>query len=240
MRGLRLKIDPVLPPLHFFREIEKENHHAYDTFIKPGNVIFDIGANIGLHSYYFARNFKNSYVYSFEPLRANANYIKEIISLNKLSNIKVIEKAVGAETGTIFFDTYKNNHQSRITTTPTDLSVEIITLDDFVKEEHIKPDFIKIDVEGAESEVLSGFKHLISSVNPVVIIELHTSQQSKLVADFFRPLDYTILRVTFIKNWDKHKRFMPIKNISKNEQAPDEFWGTILAVPNTKIESFNF
>ena len=239
LKGLRLKISPLLPPLHLFREIERENHYAYDTFIKPGNIIFDIGANVGLHTYYFATKFRDTYVCSFEPLKANAEYIEGIISLNKLGNIKVIKKAVGAETGLVFFDTYKNNHQGKIAKAPSDLRVEIITLDDFIKHENIKPDFIKIDVEGAESEVLAGFVNLVNEVKPVIIIELHTNDQSKQVAEFFRRLDYKIFRATFIDNWKRNKRFLRIDNESKNGDTPSGFWGTVVAVPGSKVESFS-
>lgn len=240
LKGLRLIIDPLLPSLLLFRELDKESHYAYDIFIKPGNIIFDIGANIGLHTYYFARNFRNTKVYSFEPLSANVNYIKRIIGLNKLNNIQIIEKAVGAKSGTVYFDTHKNNHQGRITEVPSDLSVPITTLDDFINAYNIRPDFIKIDVEGAESKVLAGFKNMIASIYPIIIIELHTSEQCKLVADFLRPLDYSILRVNHIENWNKNKRFLKINNICKGGQAPDGFWGTIMGIPNIKFKSSDY
>jgi hypothetical protein len=59
LKGMRLRVDPLMPGHLFWNNVEPQVHHVYDILIKNGNVIFDIGANGGLHSYYISRRFKN-------------------------------------------------------------------------------------------------------------------------------------------------------------------------------------
>jgi FkbM family methyltransferase len=234
LKGVKLIVHPLMPIFHFWKSVDKESHFVYDNFIAEGDIVFDVGGNVGIHSCYFAKKFKNTLVYSFEPLPENVEYFKKIIFVNKFSNIHLVETALGAETGKIYFDTSSNNHQGHITNQHTKLSVSITTLDDFIKDEKVYPNFIKIDVEGYESDVLTGFEGMIAKVSPSILIELHSSAQSKKVADFFRLLNYRIFRLEDHKTGDKNKTFTEISNTSTGSEAPSGFWGTILALPSTK------
>ncbi len=231
LKGVRLSVDPLMPAFHFWRDVDLESHFAYDTFIKEGDKIFDVGGNVGTHSIYFAKKFKNVTIYAFEPLPENAKYFRNIISINHFGNIHLFEKALGAETGKVFFDKSNNNHQGHISQEQSDLLVSIITLDDFITENKVYPSFIKIDVEGYEADVLSGFQKMIDQINPCILIELHNQQQSKKVADFLRLRSYRIFRLENHANWGKNKPFTEIENIPNQSEPPYGFWGTILILP---------
>ena len=238
LKGMKLIVDPLMPNFHFWRDIEIEGHLVYDNFIKDGNVIFDIGGNVGLHSSYFAKHFNNTRVVTFEPLPENAAYLRKLISLNKIANIQLIEKAVGTKTGTVYFDRDKNNHQGHISAEPSNLSVQVTTLDEFISTNNISPNFIKIDVEGFEADVLDGFKNKIGDSLPFLIIEIHSMEQSKRVGDFFRQLPYTMYRVVEKKDWSSSKPLLFIDNVSINNQQPEGMWGVVLAIPNAVKEQY--
>ena len=232
LKGVKLIVDPLMPNFHFWRDIEIEGHFIYDNFITDGDTIFDIGGNVGLHSSYFTRKNKNSKIYTFEPLPENAAYLRKLIALNKFDNIHLVEKAVSTKTGTVFFDRDKNNHQGHISEATSDLSVQVTTLDDFIEQQQVIPNFIKIDVEGFEGDVLDGYIKNISKSFPFIIIEIHSMEQSRRVGEFFRVLPYSIFRLVDHKEWNHSKQLIPIKNISIDHNAPDGLWGVILAIPN--------
>ena len=238
LKGMKLIVDPLMPNFLFWSNFEIEGHLVYDNFIKDGNVIFDIGGNVGTHSIYFARHFKNTRVFTFEPLPENAAYVRKLITLNKITNIQLEEKAVGTITGSVYFDRDKNNHQGHISSEPSNLSVQVTTLDDFIERNNVLPNFIKIDVEGFEADVLDGYKNKIAGSYPFIIIEIHTMEQSRRVGDFFRPMPYSIYRLVEQKSWALYKPLLYIDNVSVNNQPPAGMWGVILAIPNAVKEQY--
>ena len=237
LRGMRLKVDPLMPGNLFWNNVEREVHNVYDIFIKKGFVVLDIGANVGLHSYYISRHFKNITLYSFEPFPANAKYIKDMISVNKITNINLIEMAVGQNTGRSYFDTSINNHQGHIAEQG-QLEVSVTSLDDFLQEQGLQPNFIKIDVEGAEAEVLNGFKKTIAPLYPTIIVEVHNEIQAKKVADFFRPFDYTLCKLLDNKRSKNSKPFLIIANDIESADPPRDLNGQIVAIPNKNVSQF--
>ena len=239
LKGIKLIVDPLMPNFHFWRDVEIEGHFIYDQFIKNGDTIFDIGGNVGLHSSYFAARNKLSKVIAFEPLPENATYLRKLISINKFENIQLVEKAVGTKTGTVYFDRDKNNHQGHISDKPSNLSVQVTSLDDFIEQHQLTPNFIKIDVEGFEGDVVDGYKNTISKSYPFIIIEIHSMEQSKRVGDFFRLLPYSIFRLVEQKDWSKSKQLTPITNISVDNKPPDGLWGVVLAIPDAVKEQYN-
>ena len=179
----------------YFDDVEPQVHNVYDVFLKPGCIFFDIGANVGLHSYYVSRKFEGSQVYAFEPLPANAAYIRSSIKLNNISNITLYEEAMADKKGIAFFDQSINNHQGHISSEESAMSVTMTSLDIFISETGIKPHFMKIDVEGGESLVMNGFRESINTVQPVMIIEVHDIEQSDKMLAYFRPLNYKLCRI---------------------------------------------
>ena len=239
LRGMRLKVDPLMPGSLFWKNAEEEVHNVYDIFIKKGNVIFDIGANIGSHSYYMARHFQNIAVFAFEPLPANAGYIKEMVSINKITNITLVEKAVGAQSGHSYFDASVNNHQGRITDKEEGLIVGMVSLDDYINEKNLLPDFIKIDVEGGEAAVLNGFSKNIQLLYPTIIVEVHTKEQAIMVAGFFRPLAYTLCKLIYLKDSVNNKPFILIDNAINGPEPPLNMNGQIVAIPNKRLAEYS-
>ena len=139
LRGVWLQVDPLLPSGLFWNNVEEEVHNAYKSLIKPGNIIFDIGANVGLHSYYISKKISNTTLFAFEPFPENSGYIKKIIALNNFKNITVIEKGIAITSGIRFFNSSKNNHEGHLSENSSHLKIEVTSLDDFIEEKRFCP-----------------------------------------------------------------------------------------------------
>lgn len=156
-----------------FRELSKEKLLEQ---AKGSKIILDVGANVGEISLRLALD-KSATVYSFEPDPVNFQRLTTNLQLNKFQNIIPINKGLGSKSGTelLHTETINNRGRNKITDTPKENSVniDIITIDGLVAQEKIsKIDFIKIDVEGYEQNVLMGAIETIHRDRPILFIEI--------------------------------------------------------------------
>lgn len=130
----------------------------------------DIGANIGNHACTFAKSFANVYAFEANP---PVSYVLRANAFGK--NITVFDYGLSDKNGTIPFKQFENNlGASCITANEADADyfVDIQTLDSVVKKENITNiSFVKIDVEGHETEVLEGGRLFFSEQKPVIALE---------------------------------------------------------------------
>ncbi|MES2284321.1 MAG: FkbM family methyltransferase [Bacteroidota bacterium] len=149
--------------------------------VKKGMVVLDIGANIGYYTVKMASIVGDEgKVLAFEPNPLMVKELKNNIELNNLKNVQIHEIALSNISGSLTFynpSKGKEAHGSLKQNNTFDFDdtreVRAERLDDVLKNAGIqKVDFIKIDVEGAEYEVLAGAKELLFSENkPVIIFE---------------------------------------------------------------------
>lgn len=205
-RGLKFDSGPSNPAYQSgHNELPVQNALAHYT--KKGDVFYDIGANVGFFTVIGARlvGSKGS-VFAFEPLQANIKYIKKNIAVNKFQNVKVIEKAVSNYSGWGKLNVAAFSGGSALSTAavPPDfvetIDVEMVMIDDLVLHHEMPPpSIIKIDVEGAELEVLAGMKKTISTCFPVVIYEVDDGDKGRLQQKikeckaFFKKFKYRII-----------------------------------------------
>ena len=178
---------------------------AFEKHLHRGDVLYDVGANVGFFTVIGARLVGGvGSVVAFEPIAANAALVRRNADLNGFGTIDVIEKAVSDRSGTgeLVIAAYSGGSALSTTTPPPDatsvVAVELITLDEFVDAGHPAPTLVKIDVEGTEIEVLRGMVNVLRRDRPVVIVEIDDSSQqgydSKLVPsmEFIRSFGYDI------------------------------------------------
>ena len=174
------------PPLqtnfwgHIMEELWKSR--IYDPYLpvkKEGSVALDIGANVGLVSYYFAQHFGK--VYSMEPSSEHFGNFISMINFNKLTNVTPVQKALYIENGKFGFGGPKDNTTMRSLHMATwqdgkpEEQVETITLEKLFEDykiEHVN--LMKLDIEGSEHEVLSHptFKKVAGKID-TIIVERH-------------------------------------------------------------------
>jgi len=166
-----------------------KNESDFLYFLKllpPGTTLFDIGANIGIMSVYLAKQFRNSKVYSFEPMPDNIKALKRVLKYFTLKNVTVMECALGTENGTLeMVMPVRNNikfqglsHAVHESITENNdgvrFTVPMKKLDDMPEFKNMNQPLggIKIDVENFEYFVLKGGEQLLRTYKPVVYAEL--------------------------------------------------------------------
>lgn len=157
-------------------------HRLLDVAIPTGGTVVDVGANVGYNTVYASRRAgPHGRVVAFEPAADNARVLRENIVINALDNVEVHEVAVGRtrETRDLFLrgETSGVNSlfaQSVYATVTGVEKVRVVPLDDVVTG---SADVVKIDVEGAELDVLGGMNRLLRHPGIQLIVEWHPRLQ---------------------------------------------------------------
>lgn len=160
---------------------EQEKQALVSELVRPGTVVWDVGANAGFYALAFSRLVGTSgRVYAFEPFAENANNLIRHVHLNGLSNTKVIQAALASQSGLVGFSVAASNSMGRILPEDTSYMVPAFAVDDFVTRfPDSLPQLIKIDVEGAEAAILSGAAQLLSQFAPEILLALHGEAQER-------------------------------------------------------------
>lgn len=169
------------------------SYHKWIRLLNDDDVIFDVGANIGLTTQAFFSITKGKCcIYAFEPMPRNFKFLKINCQEFHSNSIFPINNAVGNYDGEAkFLDNIDSGALSRHipTTNPeyenikewknySEVKVEMITLDTFLKENsYISPTFVKIDVEGSGDLVLKGMAKTIINHKPIFTCEFHTREE---------------------------------------------------------------
>lgn len=152
---------------------------SIESALGPGAVFYDVGANVGVFTLLAGtRVGAGGCVCSFEPLPRNLHYLRLHVALNHLQNCVVFDKAVCDRVATLQFSA-KDWEPSMARLSPRgELSVTATTLDACVYgDAPIRPpNVVKIDVEGAELDVLKGAMRTLSEFHPTLFIEVHGEQ----------------------------------------------------------------
>ena len=148
--------------------------------LKPGDVVLDVGANVGFIAVIAAKLVGPAgRVVAFEPVPANARLVRRNARLNGLSRLEVVETAVGDRCGTARLVLARLSGGSALAGTdlPPDacgeIEVPLTTLDAWhAREPATRPALVKIDVEGAELAVLRGAVGLLAAAGPWLCVEV--------------------------------------------------------------------
>jgi len=175
IEGDTIKVPPKASSVEIFEMLRVIPKRKYER------CIWDIGAHIGLFSIQVSGMFDK--VVAFEPNRENYIYLKENIEKNKIGNINTLNIAVGNKDGesVMFTDPRPGSgiHSlSKDEILKKEEKVEIMTIDSLVKL-YDTPDLIKIDVEGAELDIMKGARKTLVDKNIDWLIEVHSKRTGK-------------------------------------------------------------
>jgi FkbM family methyltransferase len=197
------------------------------NLIEDGDYVLDIGANIGVMTYYYSRMLPNSGVHSFEPIPDNLNVLKRIVRKYKLLNVKVYPYALGKnnekikmvmpENNKVYFHGLSHVKSVNKETNGRHYEVEMKRLDDIQDIKDIKVKAIKIDVEEYEFNVLQGARNIINENRPILYCELWDSENREKSIDFIGKLNYKIFisegrNLKEYKNQRDYRNFFFIPN----------------------------
>ncbi|MFH0864064.1 MAG: FkbM family methyltransferase [Candidatus Gottesmanbacteria bacterium] len=147
-------------------------HHP----IKPADIVVDLGAHIGAFTIYAASLAYKGEVYAYEPNPSNFAYLKENIRLNKSRNISIFNSAVSSSTQPIrlYISSSESEHNLYQSETSKYLLVSSLTLNDiFTKNGLSRINYLKLDVEGAEYDILLNTPRKILQLIDTIVFEYH-------------------------------------------------------------------
>jgi FkbM family methyltransferase len=210
--GLWVRVDPRFEMIYVDGEYEPTIQRILSQNLKPGFVFYDVGAHIGIVSMIGARLVgSEGEVFAFEAEPENTGRIEEHVRRNDLRQIQVVPRAVWSSSGTLRFSrasTQSSRNQGAVASNQSTeggnvIEVPAVALDDFVKEHHL-PTLIKIDVEGAEAQVLRGSEEVFARTKPVVICEVHHSEAAEDVGEWFLKRNYSIEWLEDSRSFPRH------------------------------------
>lgn len=160
--------------------IEQPVQEALRHLLKPGDVFYDIGANIGFLTVIGARLVGvQGRVYAFEPVPQNLDILSHNLDLNHFQQVTVVPKAISSASGNgeLLLSTHPGGSALTSGDVPVDMKgsmpIELASIDDLIFESDFRPPtVIKIDVEGAEAEVLAGLVRTLQQYHPTLVYEI--------------------------------------------------------------------
>jgi FkbM family methyltransferase len=210
------------------------------ALLKPGMVVIDIGANLGYYALLEAKMIDNGFVYAIEPVKENVEVFQKSIELNGYKNIKVYLCAIGSENKyeemTI---TYKSNCGSLVKKSRNEKlvkerrKVKTITLNDFSKRLGLsRIDFIRMDVEGYEVEIIKGMDQAVGLMpeGAMLSIEIHPKAYPAPFIPILNMLDaiknygFKVRKFVIAEKIVKIDNFNKLKYMFDNKFCPQVFF----------------
>lgn len=172
---------------------ERDAQRIFARHVRPGDVVWDIGANVGFFTLLASRLVGDGgAVYAFEPLPRNLHYLGAHIELNDIRNVHIKEIALSDRKGTARFMLATNPAMGGVSEKG-DLEVQTDTIDGLTSLGSVQvPSFIKMDIEGGESAALSGGMALLREIRPAILLSAHGHVQNDRCANLLRGLGYRI------------------------------------------------
>ena len=172
--GFNMEVPDTLSFIWQYKEIFADESYKFQSD-SQNPIIYDCGANIGVSCLYFSRSYPNSKIKAFEADPNIAKILRENLSDNNVKNVEIIDKAVwinsdGVEISLEGADGASIYSKNNVTKVPS------IRLRDLIENEK-KIDMLKIDIEGAEYDVLLDCKDTLGKVENI-FIEYHSFANS--------------------------------------------------------------
>ena len=160
---------------------ERQAQSLFRRHIHSGAVVLDVGANVGFFTLLASRLAGTTgRVHAFEPLPRNLYYLERHVRLNELSNVTVEALAIAAASGEAHFRTAPHASMGGLRDDG-NLHVVTASLDDLLAAGRIPaPDFIKMDIEGAEGAALQGATRLLAGSPLTIVLSTHGYDQHEI------------------------------------------------------------
>lgn len=203
LEGFNCYLDLKMEKDYWLGTYEMNLQEAARYFIKKGDIVYDVGANIGYISMIFAKyTGKNGKVFAFEAFAENIERMEKNIEVNNLeSQIEVLYYAVVDSDEEVSFLVGPSHETGKAegsmgrkeTTYRERVTVPGISLDSFVYNlGNPLPNVVKMDIEGGEVMALPGMRRLLRDGRPLVFLELHGPEAAKKASEIFREAQYGI------------------------------------------------
>ena len=198
--------DGVAVELYRYGYFEAGLTRIFLEYIKPGMTLFDIGAHIGYFTLLGSRLVGDrGHVHSFEPTPGTFEMLRG--NTRGRANVKLNQMAVFSHEATLNLTSYEQfpsfntlgrgnvGEEYEAGLKRTTFSVRATSLDDYVASTGARPDFVKLDAEGAEEDIFKGMQRVLSEIRPMVTIEVgditdSAVGKSRALVDLFMSAGY--------------------------------------------------
>ena len=201
-KGLRIILDLQSEKDYWLGTYESDLGAAAQKLIQPGDVVYDVGANVGYVSLLSAQlSGKSGKVFAFEALPVNVDRLRKNVLINALeSRITVTHAAVIDTVQPVTFLTHPSGAMGKaLGSAGRDeqyngrITVPGLALDTFVYDEnHPAPDVVKLDIEGGEGSALAGMPRLLAEKRPILLIELHGEKAARHVWNHLQQHNFSL------------------------------------------------
>lgn len=189
----------------FMNKIIEDNYHLKRNSV---NVI-DIGAQVGLYSF-FAKFLDYTNFYSFEPFPKSYQLLNENLQLNNIKNVKTFNIGLSNEIGTTYLNSCINHNGfhtlgDNLIRFKQDeckpVEIQTNTIDNLFFNQNIKVDYIKIDTEGWEYNILQGAVNTLKNHKPVLQLEWNRDNMNQCNVDetklysFLQSYGYNVISI---------------------------------------------
>jgi len=189
---------------------EREKCRIFERTVTEGSTVFDVGAHAGFYSLLAASLVgPRGKVFAFEPSPRNLRYLRQHLQMNTSTNVQVIDAAVSNRTGMAWWEEGVNSstgHLLRQDVAPAGapvaarrprFRVRTLSLDQTIARGELPaPDYMKIDVEGAEELVLAGARSLLRCAHPTLFLATHGRDLHTRCCKFLASLGYRLETVS--------------------------------------------
>jgi FkbM family methyltransferase len=192
------------------------------AFVRPGDTVWDVGAHLGLYSRWLVQHLRAGEVCAFEPLPQNVPELEYNLALGKVQDrVRILTWALSGTDGTAEFQ-MENVHSGMgalaatraaeeswahglapVTQKVTTRSIDSI----LAKKDAPVPAVIKLDVEGAEHDVLNGGREFVSGPSARLLIETHGLEVSRDCLRFLFETGHTVAACV-PSSWDEGRHMM--------------------------------
>ena len=157
---------------------EYEKQRIFSELVRPGQVVWDVGANVGFYTLLASRLVgPTGQVVAIEPLPANVTLLRRHIQINFLRNVAVVEAAVADRLGEGSFKAGENSSTGSLSDQQDGFRVRLVTLDSLIADNALPlPNLIKMDIEGGEVTAILGASKLLSSQRPILLLATHGAE----------------------------------------------------------------
>jgi len=178
--------------IYIFGETIEPEFEQLDRFLVPGGVLMDIGGNTGIYTIKAAQFFRQhggGLVVTYEPLPEMLAELKRNLQLNRFDNVRLRSFCLGEHPGAAEFWINFNRPASASLVgrdpAASQVSTLVFRLDDvFPLEKLDRLDYVKIDVEGAEAQVLAGARATFQKYRPIVQLETGIENAALALVDY--------------------------------------------------------
>ncbi len=168
----------------------------FENLCHPSDVVIEVGANIGTHTLVFSRLVgPTGRVYAYEPQRIVFQTLCANLALNSITNVECMQQALSNEVGHLVIPEINYHREGNFGGIEIDKftsgsKVEVVKLDSRIDLPRLN--FLKIDAEGMEHQIISGAVDIINKYKPILYVENDRLEKSKALIELINTLDYRI------------------------------------------------